>query len=233
MKLKQKINKVMKTKCCNTRHAHQDDNNNIICTNTDCQNYLGATELMHERNNWKNKAAISLFIFYVLFSFDDFSMVNKEANVNSILFAPRAEEAPLTAENLQKELEAQHVICPREVLAQIRLESGHFNSFLLKRTNNMLGMRFPFTRKTTSCGIYIASMDTIIYGTQAELKKYHKTNHYAVFNTWKDAVADYKLWQEACFKVSERYLTFLGNVYAEDSLYTKKIKRVVAMANEN
>jgi uncharacterized FlgJ-related protein len=187
--------------------------------------------LIHEHKCWKNKVAISVFIFYLLFSFDDFSMINKEAETNSLLQAPSIEEIPLTTENLEKELEAQNIICAREVLAQIKLESGHLNSFLLKRTNNMLGMRYPFSRKTKACGIYIASNDTVIYGTQDELKKYRKTNHYAVFSSWKDAVADYKLWQEACFKVSERYLTFLGNVYAEDSLYTKKIKKVVAMTD--
>lgn len=216
----------MKTKCCNTHHAHRDENR-ILCINPDCENYLGSTEMVRNHRRLKNGIVISVFALYLLFSFDDFSMQNKEAQACTML-APPVDEIPLTVENLEAELETQNVICSREVLAQIKLESGNLGSFLLKRTNNMLGMRFPFSRKTTACGIYIASNDTIIYGTQKELKKYMKTNNYAVFNSWQEAVADYKLWQEACFKVTERYLTFLGNVYAEDSLYTKKIKKVAA-----
>jgi hypothetical protein len=216
----------MKTKCCHTHHTHKNENR-IICINADCENYLGSTEMVRDYRHLRNSIVFSVFAIYLLFSFDDFSKGNKEMQVCSML-PPVVEETPLTVENLEAELESQNVICAREVLAQIKLESGNLSSFLLKRTNNMLGMRFPFSRKTTASGIYIASADTIIYGTQEELKKYRKTNNYAVFNSWKDAVADYKLWQEACFKVTERYLTFLGNVYAEDSLYTKKIKKVAA-----
>lgn len=215
----------MKTKCCNTGHVHQNENS-IICTNSDCVNYLGATELIRDHRRLKNSVVISVFAFYLLFSFDDFSMQNKEGK--PLFIVPAVEKIPLTVENLEAELKAQNVICPREVLAQIKLESGNLSSFLLKRTNNMLGMRFPFTRKTASCGIYIPEKDTIIYGTQQELKKFARTNNYAVFKSWQDAVADYKLWQEACFKVSERYLAFLGNVYAEDTQYTSKIKKVAA-----
>ncbi|HKR06584.1 MAG TPA: glucosaminidase domain-containing protein, partial [Bacteroidia bacterium] len=199
----------------------------VICINADCENYLGSTKMVRDHKRLKNGVVISVFALYLLFSFDDFSMQNKEMQTCTLL-APPVDEIPLTVENLEAELESQNVICSREVLAQIKLESGNLGSFLLKRTNNMLGMRFPFSRKTTACGIYLASNDTIIYGTQKELRKYMKTNNYAVFNSWQDAVADYKLWQEACFKVTERYLTFLGNVYAEDSLYTKKIKNVAA-----
>jgi len=39
-------------------------------------------------------------------------------------------------------------------------------------------------------------------------------------------VADYKLWQESNFNVTERYLTFLGKVYAEDANYIAKIKQM-------
>ena len=219
----------MKTKCCNTGHAHKNENS-IICTNSECVNYLGATEMVYDHTRLKNGVVLSVFAFYLLFSFNDFSMENKETPPR-IIMKPVIEETPLTVETLEAELKAQNVICEREVLAQIKLESGNLSSFLLKRTNNMLGMRFPFSRKTASCGLYLPEKDTIIYGTQQELKKYAKLNNYAVFKTWKDAVADYKLWQEACFKVSERYLAFLGNVYAEDTQYTNKIKQVAAKKN--
>jgi hypothetical protein len=216
----------MKTKCCNTSNVHKNESG-IFCMNSGCDNYLGTVELTDDHRQLKKSVVISMMSMFILCSFNDFSMENKEAHISSIMM-PSVQEIPLTVENLEAELTAQNIICSREVLAQIKLESGNLSSFLLKRANNMLGMRFPYSRKTTACGIYVVAQDTIIYGTQQELKKYRKTNNYAVFSSWQEAVADYKLWQEACFKVTERYLAFLGNVYAEDSLYTKKIKQVAA-----
>ena len=52
-------------------------------------------------------------------------------------------------------------------------------------------------------------------------------NNYAVYDHWQDAVKDYKIWQEHHFSLNERYLLFLGNVYAEDSEYVQKIKSVM------
>lgn len=216
----------MHTQCCTSRKSHRTEKG-VICINEACDNYLGSTSLKRDLRKWKNPVALSVLAFHLLFSFDDFSMENKEVITYSL--QRPAEETPLTIANLQKELETKKIICAREVLAQIKLESGNLNSALLKRTNNMLGMRYPFSRATAACGLYIPSADTIVYGTQTELKKYRKTENYAVYNCWQDAVADYQLWQEKCFKVRERYLNFLGDVYAEDTLYVKKIKRVAAL----
>ena len=146
-------------------------------------------------------------------------------NESSVIFIP------LNEGNLEKELLSREVICPKEVMAQIKLESGNLNSSLLKKTNNMLGMRFPFGRETKAIGLYLASKDTIIYGTSKELKKYNNANQYAVFNSWQDAVEDYKLWQVANFRLAEKYLNFLGNVYATDTAYVAKIRRVAAKGN--
>ena len=133
---------------------------------------------------------------------------------------------PCTGENLKAAINANKIICPDEVYAQIMIESGHLNSFLFKRANNLLGMRFPCQRKTTAIGIYLPEEDTIIKGTQKELRKYAKKNNYAVYASWTDCVADYKLWQDQCFHLTEKYLTFLGNYYAEDVNYVAKIKKM-------
>jgi hypothetical protein len=92
----------------------------------------------------------------------------------------------------------------------------------------MIGMRYPFKRTTTAAGIYIPSMDTVIYGTQKELKKYARTMNYAVYKGWKDCVADYKLWQESNFNPNRHYISFLGNIYAQDSLYMDKLRKAVS-----
>jgi hypothetical protein len=216
----------MKTVCCNTRHAQRVEKR-TICMNPKCENYLGDTKLNFEFGKLRNSVAFSLFFFSALFTFDDFSKAHPE-NVQSLLMSRKVEKVvPLTVENLQKELISQEVICPNEVLAQIKIESAHLKSYLTRKANNMLGMRYPFRRPSTACGIYLPEQDTVIMGTKEELSKYRKIqNNYAVFATWQDAVADYKLWQENCFKVNEKYLEFLGKNYAEDSLYVKKIRQM-------
>jgi flagellum-specific peptidoglycan hydrolase FlgJ len=158
-------------------------------------------------------------------SFNDFSIISgnlKSFGVEKIY--PKSKL--LTDENLHMELDQNHIICPEQVYAQIVIESGHFNSYLTKKTNNILGMRYPFKRSSTAIGIYLPASNQIIKGKKEDLKKYRKQNNYAVYNSWEDCVKDYKYWQENTFNLTERYLNFLGNCYAEDSLYISKIKNI-------
>ncbi len=218
----------MKTSCCKTNNL-SNVSGNLICMNEQCSNYLSKASFHRDYSKWKYPAAFMLFGFYLMFSFDNFSMKNNNAQLFN--YTPESnKEIPLTVENLKAELEKQEVLCADAVLAQMLLESGHLNSYLLKQSNNMLGMRYPFRRATKACGIYIPSKDTIISGTQEELKMYRKVaNNYAVYATWQDAVEDYKLWQENCFDITEHYLNFLGKVYAEDEHYVKKIKQIASI----
>ena len=87
-------------------------------------------------------------------------------------------------------------------------------------------MRYPFKRTTTAIGIFLPTTNLIIKGNQSELKKYKNQNNYAVYKNWEDCILDYKYWQDKSFKLTERYLNFLGSYYAEDSLYIKKIKSI-------
>jgi len=87
-------------------------------------------------------------------------------------------------------------------------------------------MRYPFKRNTSAIGIFLPESDTIIMGSAKDLKKYSQKNQYAVFATWQDCLKDYKLWQDECFKLKEKYLAFLGSNYAEDGDYVKKINSI-------
>jgi hypothetical protein len=138
---------------------------------------------------------------------------------------------PLSAESLHSEIQELKMVCPEEVYAQMMLESGNLSSFLTKRANNMLGMRYPFRRNTTAVGLYLPEKDTIVYGNTASLKKYGKQSNYAVYDNWQDAVKDYKYWQDEYFRVGDRYLQFLGNIYAEDSSYQAKIRIIMKRGN--
>lgn len=96
---------------------------------------------------------------------------------------------------------------PHIAYAQMLLESGHFNSNLVKTNNNYFGMKQPCVRNTVSLG---------------------KKNGYASYKNWAWSVLDYALWQWHCAKnlTQEEYLALLGRMYAEDERYVEKIKSI-------
>jgi len=214
----------MKTKCCHTGHMLMLDKH-TVCTNSVCENYMNVTTCYKDYSKARKLLMTGVFIFSILFTFDDFSKADKSIEAD-LIPANTGDNIPVSLKNIEEELKRHEVICYREVIAQIRLESGNLSSYLMRKTNNMLGMRFPFKRATTACGLYLPESDTIIKGTQEELKKYAGTNNYAVYDTWQDAVEDYSLWQESSFRVKEKYLEFLGKYYAEDQAYISKIKDI-------
>jgi hypothetical protein len=215
-----------KTKCCNTKHYTLNENT-AICTNEGCAHYLTITTLVRPKRTKQFLTAAWLLVFLVAFTTCDFSSVNSKVIPIQQRKLMHELRPVLTAQALRSEIEDLEIVCPEEVYAQMMLESGNLTSFLTRNTNNMLGMRYPFRRTTTASGIFLPDQDTTIYGDAATLKKYAKLNNYAVYATWQDAVKDYKYWQDEYFCLGDRYLQFLGNIYAEDSSYEAKIRTVM------
>lgn len=100
--------------------------------------------------------------------------------------------------------EIQH---PEIVLAQMKVESGNYQSGIAKKNNNYFGMRHPAQRLTVSLG---------------------QKNGYARYRSWAYSIIDYGLWQRkyAYDLTEEEYLTKLSNTYAEDPNYVSKVKNI-------
>lgn len=100
--------------------------------------------------------------------------------------------------------EIQH---PEIVLAQMKIESGNYQSGIAKKNNNYFGMCHPAQRLTVSLG---------------------QKNGYARYRNWAYSVIDYGLWQRryAYNLTEEEYLTKLSNTYAEDPNYVNKVKNI-------
>ena len=100
--------------------------------------------------------------------------------------------------------EIQH---PEIVLAQMKIESGNYQSGIAKKNNNYFGMRHPAQRLTVSLG---------------------QKNGYARYRNWAYSVIDYGLWQRkyAYDLTEDEYLTKLSNTYAEDPNYVSKVKNI-------
>lgn len=96
---------------------------------------------------------------------------------------------------------------PEIVLAQMKIESGNYQSGIAKKNNNYFGMRHPAQRLTVSLG---------------------QKNGYARYRNWAYSVIDYGLWQRkyAYDLTEDEYLTKLSNTYAEDPNYVSKVKNI-------
>lgn len=109
-----------------------------------------------------------------------------------------------TAFGVMLEFEIQH---PHIVLAQMKIESGNYESSIARNNNNYFGMRQPSSRLTVSLG---------------------SRNGYARYRSWAYSILDYALWQRqyAWNLTEEQYLANLGKTYAEDPNYVSKVKKL-------
>lgn len=100
---------------------------------------------------------------------------------------------------------------PHIVYAQAILESTDFTSNIFKENNNCFGMKVATSRQTTNQG---AQYD------------------HAVFETWKDCVIDYALYQArylSSIKNEEQYFEYLEQSYAEDTAYVNKLRNIIKL----
>ena len=109
-----------------------------------------------------------------------------------------------TAFGVMIEFEIQH---PHIALAQMKIESGNYESSIARNNNNYFGMRQPSSRLTVSLG---------------------SRNGYARYRNWAYSILDYALWQRqyAWNLTEEQYLAKLGRTYAEDPNYVSKVKKL-------
>lgn len=108
----------------------------------------------------------------------------------------------LVVEFLNKiDIENKHI-----VYAQMRLESGNYNSVLCKTNNNYFGMKQPQCRATLSIG---------------------EANGYAVYKSWTYSILDYWMWQKryANGLTENEYYEKL-KLYCNEKDYIDKVKRI-------
>ena len=98
---------------------------------------------------------------------------------------------------------------PHIILAQAKLESGHFKSTIFLENNNMFGMKEAKLR--------------------ANLAKGTNRNH-AYYDTWQDCILDYALYYSTYLsdiKTEGEYFEYLRQNYAEDKTYVQRLKQII------
>lgn len=102
-----------------------------------------------------------------------------------------------TEENLIKYLNEINIKFPDIVLAQAKLESGNYTSYLFRVNNNLFGMRKAEQRPTTTVRV---------------------DKRHAVYEDWQQSVLDYALLQSTILpkvKNKKQYIAYIGRNYAE------------------
>jgi flagellum-specific peptidoglycan hydrolase FlgJ len=104
-----------------------------------------------------------------------------------------------------KQMKLDH---PHIVLAQAKLETGHFRSTIFLENNNLFGMKQARSRPTTALGTH--------------------RNH-AVYSNWRESLIDYALYSAYYVqdKDEEEFYEHLNDNYAQDPIYNVKLRNVV------
>ena len=116
---------------------------------------------------------------------------------------------PMTLANLAKELIRQDVQHWKVVMAQAIVESGwKFDSKMVRKANNFVGMRVPNNRPSSRIGEF---------------------SGYSKYGRWQDCVTDIKYWQQQNWEggTDEEYLDFIASIWAESPVYKQHVQIVM------
>jgi uncharacterized FlgJ-related protein len=121
----------------------------------------------------------------------------------------RRAEMPFSTTNMLKVMKEIGIVYPDIVMAQAKIETGHFTSKVFKENHNLFGMKLPKQRSTTAIG---------------------EQHNHAEYTSWRQSVVDYKLWQDRVLtkvKSKRAYLKYLHKNYATNKKYVTLIKQMI------
>lgn len=169
----------------------------------------------------KNVKKVGLFwaiIFLTIISSFTLGRVLNIHSMNKVEYELLLKNTATSQDNFSKEkfvdeLKRLNVKFPHIVMAQSIIETGYWNSKIVKESNNLFGMKEALTRVNTA------------KGTQF--------NH-AFYDSWRESIYDYAFWQcryMGGVNNEQEYYAYLSQVYAEDSNYIQKLKKCVVDNN--
>jgi len=180
--------------------------------------YYCSKELRYKKIN-KIKIIVptlSLLVIFLLLVW----VTNSKTKNNDILSLPTF-ESDITVVNINDTLNdfseeklielllSLNVNFPHIVLAQAKLESGHYSSKIYKENHNLFGMKEAVVRIHTSKGTQFS---------------------HAYYDNWRESVYDYAFYQSSylsTLKTEEEYYVYLAKSYAEADNYVKLLKSIV------
>lgn len=139
----------------------------------------------------------------------DYNNYHRENVSNVKTIEVKKPENEFSEDKLIELLKDLNVKYPHIVLAQAKLETGHFKSKIFNENNNLFGMKEARVRIHTAKGT--------------------KNNH-AYYDNWVESVYDYAFYQSTYHsdkKNEKQYYKGLDKSYAESKNYSDALKRII------
>jgi uncharacterized FlgJ-related protein len=172
--------------------------------------------LLFEKSNVSNKLLVVVGIVVGLFLILGFTSLPSNGTENlsqeEKLIVIR-EYNEFSESKLIEKIKHLNFRYPYIILAQAKLESGHFKSTIFLENNNMFGMREAKLRAN------------LAKGTNRE---------HAYYDSWQDCVYDYALYYSTYLsdiKTEGEYFEYLRQNYAEDKSYVTRLKALIKKNN--
>ena len=134
--------------------------------------------------------------------------LQKVVKVNKVVYSA-VDDLPFSEENLRAVIKKFGIRFPDIVMAQAKLETGHFTSKSFTKYNNLFGMKIPKSRLTVATG---------------------ESFGHARYDHWTYSVMDYALFQSTFarkIRTRKGYMRYLSRNYAEDESYVQKIGKLI------
>jgi len=172
---------------------------------------FNSTTLQFESIPYLTKILKGLAIFLILFIFIGATSETEEdsyiIDVEDILLVDSQNE--FSEDKFISMLDEINLPHPHITLAQAKLETGNFTSKIFNENHNSFGQKEAKVRINLARGTQ--------YG-------------HAYYNSWEESILDYAYWYSTyaskC-KTEEQFYQLLDRVYAEDPLYSKKLRAMV------
>jgi hypothetical protein len=116
---------------------------------------------------------------------------------------------PFSEELLRQEIKKLNLPFEEIIVAQSKLETGNYTSSIFKNSHNLFGQKQAMVRVNCQNGV---------------------NNNHATYNNWILSLYDYAFWYSTYaskIKNENEYLEYLGQVYAEDTNYIKRINKLL------
>lgn len=171
---------------------------------------FNSTTLQYEPIPHLGKILKGLAIFLLLFGFIGATSEGEDNYIitaEDILLVDSQNE--FTEDKFTSMLDEINLPYPHITLAQAKLETGNFTSKIFNENHNSFGQKEAKVRINLAKGTQ--------YG-------------HAYYNNWEESILDYAYWYSTyaskC-KTEEQFYQLLDKVYAEDELYSVKLKNIV------
>lgn len=153
--------------------------------------------------------SISIWVVVIMTtSFIPGPTIQKVENVNKIVYSA-VDDLPFNEDNLRAVIKRYGIRFPDIVMAQAKLETGHFTSKSFTKYNNLFGMKMAKSRLTV-----------------ARNERYG----HASYEHWTYSVMDYALFQSTFarkIRTRKGYMRYLGRNYASDERYIDKLTKLL------